>query len=175
MNLASKVVLEERGRLLLGTAVLALGMLVAAHQPVRAQEQAGGGQGPSGAQVPSQLPGEATSTLEDEPVILRAPAPDARRVYVSDPADFAVTNQIFAIDGNAGKLLTVTDGGLVVTLDEVRRAMKLMAEKARVVAEGAGALPLAAALTGKAGNGPIVCVVSGGNVDLKKFCELIDV
>jgi threonine dehydratase len=72
------------------------------------------------------------------------------------------------------RMRPVTDGGIVVTLDEVRRAMKLMAEKARVVAEGAGALPLAAALTGKAGKGPIVCVVSGGNVDLKKFCDLID-
>ncbi len=48
-----------------------------------------------------------------------------------------------------------------------------MAEKARVIAEGAGAMPLAAAMTGKAGQGPIVCIVSGGNVDLKKFCELI--
>ncbi len=48
-----------------------------------------------------------------------------------------------------------------------------MAEKARVIAEGAGALPLAAALTGKAGQGPIVAIVSGGNIDLKKFCELI--
>ena len=35
--------------------------------------------------------------------------------------------------------------------------------------------PLAAALTGKAGDGPIACVVSGGNVDLKKFAELIDI
>ena len=52
--------------------------------------------------------------------------------------------------------------------------MRLLAEKARIISEGAGAMPLAAALTGKAGNGPIVCIVSGGNVDLKKFCELID-
>ena len=43
-----------------------------------------------------------------------------------------------------------------------------MAEKARVIAEGAGALSLAAALTGKAGAGPIVAIVSGGNVDLKQ-------
>ena len=69
----------------------------------------------------------------------------------------------------------VVDGYLVVSLEETRRAMRLMAEKARVIAEGAGALPLAAALTGKAGPGPIVCIVSGGNLDLKKFCELIDV
>jgi threonine dehydratase len=51
--------------------------------------------------------------------------------------------------------------------------MRLIAEKARAVAEGAGALALAAALTGKAGNGPIVCVVCGGNIDLAKFCELV--
>jgi threonine dehydratase len=50
--------------------------------------------------------------------------------------------------------------------------MRLMAEKARVIAEGAGALALAAALTGEAGEGPIVCIVSGGNIDLKAFAEL---
>jgi threonine dehydratase len=49
-----------------------------------------------------------------------------------------------------------------------------MAEKARVIAEGAGALPLAAVLSGKVKvDGPIVCIVSGGNVDLEKFCRLI--
>ena len=69
----------------------------------------------------------------------------------------------------------LVDGAIVVSLDETRMAMRLMAEKARVISEGAGALPLAAALTGQAGEGPIVCVVSGGNVDLKAFCELIDV
>jgi threonine dehydratase len=51
--------------------------------------------------------------------------------------------------------------------------MRLMAEKARIVAEGAGCLPLAAALTGAAGDGPIVCVVSGGNVDMTTFCEIM--
>jgi threonine dehydratase len=51
--------------------------------------------------------------------------------------------------------------------------MRLLAEKARVIAEGAGALPVAAALSGKAGTGPIVAIVSGGNIDLQKFCELI--
>ena len=65
----------------------------------------------------------------------------------------------------------VIDDSLVVSLEETRKAMRLMAEKARIIAEGAGALPLAAALSGKAGPGPIVCIVSGGNLDLKKFCE----
>jgi threonine dehydratase len=60
-----------------------------------------------------------------------------------------------------------------LALDQVRDAMRLMAEKARVIAEGAGALALAAALSGEAGEGPVVCVVSGGNIDLKKFTELV--
>ena len=65
------------------------------------------------------------------------------------------------------------DGCLVVTLEDTKNAMRLLAEKARVIAEGAGALPVAAALSGKAGKGPIVAIVSGGNIDLQKFCELI--
>jgi len=86
------------------------------------------------------------------------------------------------VDGAGGKsvfprmwerMKPVVDGSIVVTLDQTKQAMRLMAEKARVIAEGAGALSLAAALTGEAGNGPIVCVVSGGNIDLEKFCELI--
>jgi threonine dehydratase len=86
------------------------------------------------------------------------------------------------VDGAGGQSLfprmwermkPVVDDYIVVSLDETRRAMRLMAEKARVIAEGAGALPLAAALTGKTGNGPIVAIVSGGNIDLKKFAELV--
>jgi threonine dehydratase len=86
------------------------------------------------------------------------------------------------VDGAGGKSVTermwqrmqaVVDGTVTVTLDEVRDAMRLIAEKSRTIAEGAGALALAAALTGKAGEGPIVCVVSGGNIDLVKFAELV--
>ena len=71
------------------------------------------------------------------------------------------------------RMQPVVDGYIVVSLDETRKAMRLMAEKTRVISEGAGALSLAAALTGKAGKGPIVAVVSGGNIDLEKFSELI--
>jgi threonine dehydratase len=71
------------------------------------------------------------------------------------------------------RMQPLVDGVIVVSLDEVKRAMRLMAEKSRVIAEGAGALALAAALTGKAGSGPIVAIVSGGNIDLAKFFELI--
>jgi threonine dehydratase len=71
------------------------------------------------------------------------------------------------------RMKAVVDGYLVVSLEETKQAMRLMAEKARVISEGAGALPLAAALNGKAGKGPVVAIVSGGNIDLNKFCELI--
>ena len=72
------------------------------------------------------------------------------------------------------RMKPLVDGCIVVTLEQTRQAMRLMAEKARVISEGAGALPLAAALTGQAGQGPIVAIVSGGNIDLKKFCEILE-
>jgi threonine dehydratase len=72
------------------------------------------------------------------------------------------------------RMKPLMDGYIVVSLEQTKAAMRLMAEKARIISEGAGALPLAAALTGKAGKGPIVAIVSGGNIDLKKFFELIE-
>src|SRR5437588_2624785 len=54
------------------------------------------------------------------------------------------------------RMQPLADGFIVVTLEQTKAAMRMMAEKARVIAQGAGALPLAAGLTGKAGSGPIV-------------------
>jgi threonine dehydratase len=71
------------------------------------------------------------------------------------------------------RMKPLVDGCIVVSLEQTQQAMWLLAEKARVVSEGAGALALAAALTGKVGQGPIVAIVSGGNVDLNKFCEIL--
>jgi threonine dehydratase len=71
------------------------------------------------------------------------------------------------------RMKPVVDDYLVVTLEETKNAMRLLAEKSRIISEGAGALPVAAALSGKAGNGPIVAIISGGNIDLEKFCKLI--
>jgi threonine dehydratase len=71
------------------------------------------------------------------------------------------------------RMKPVVDDYLVVTLEQTKSAMRLLAEKARIISEGAGALPVAAALSGKAGKGPVVAIVSGGNIDLQKFCELI--
>jgi threonine dehydratase len=108
-------------------------------------------------------------------------APAALSFEKGSPQVFANWEASF-VDGAGGqsmfprmweRMRPLVDGYIVVSLEETKRAMRLMAEKARVIAEGAGALPLAAALTGKAGRGPIVAIVSGGNIDLQKFCELI--
>jgi len=71
------------------------------------------------------------------------------------------------------RMRPIVDGSLVVTLAETRHAMRLMAQKARVICEGAGALALAAALSGRLGAGPIVAVVSGGNIDLERFAGIL--
>lgn len=66
------------------------------------------------------------------------------------------------------------DGVLVASLDDVRQALRLIAERNRVIAEGAGACALACVLAGKAGGGRVVCIVSGGNIDFAKFCEIVN-
>lgn len=65
------------------------------------------------------------------------------------------------------------DGSLVAELPEVRSAIRLMAERNRIIAEGAGACALACALAGKAGAGKVVCIVSGGNIDFATLCEIL--
>lgn len=108
-------------------------------------------------------------------------APGAASFAADGPREFEGWQYSF-VDGAGGKsifprmwerLRPVVDGSIVVTLDEVKSALRMVAEKMRVIAEGAGALAVAAALSGRAGEGPIVAVVSGGNIDLKKFAELI--
>jgi threonine dehydratase len=108
-------------------------------------------------------------------------APYALSLREGGPRKFSEWQASF-VDGAGGKSVTermwkrmqaVVDGSITVTLDQTREAMRLIAEKTRAIAEGAGALSLAAALTGQAGEGPIVCVVSGGNIDLPKFSELV--
>jgi threonine dehydratase len=67
----------------------------------------------------------------------------------------------------------VIDGALVASLDEVGKAVRLLVERARVVAEGAGATSVACALAGRGGSGKIVCVVSGGNIDVQTLIGLL--
>lgn len=66
------------------------------------------------------------------------------------------------------------DGALTVSLDEAAAAIRLIAERVRVIAEGAGALAAAAALAGKAGTGKVVCIVSGGNIDPRVLARILN-
>lgn len=107
-------------------------------------------------------------------------APYALSLREGQPCKFPDWQPSF-VDGAGGKsviermwrrMQPVTDGSVTVTLDQTREAMRLIAEKTRTIAEGAGALSVAAALSDPSLQGPIVCVVSGGNIDLARFAEL---
>lgn len=65
------------------------------------------------------------------------------------------------------------DGSLVADLDSVASALRLIAERNHIIAEGAGACPVACALSGQAGNGKVVCIVSGGNIDPRTLCGIL--
>ena len=108
-------------------------------------------------------------------------APYALSLHEGGPRKFEKWQASF-VDGAGGKSVTermwqrmrpVTDGAITVTLEQTADAMRLIAEKSRTVAEGAGALSLAAAVGDPSLEGPVVCVVSGGNIDLDKFAELV--
>ena len=129
--------------------------------------------------------GSAVKALKPETKIFgvepETAAPAALSFEKGSPQVFANWQASF-VDGAGGqsmfprmweRMKPLVDDYLIVTLEQIKKAMRLMAEKTRVISEGAGALPLAAALNGKAGKGPIVAIVSGGNIDLNKFCELI--
>jgi threonine dehydratase len=70
-------------------------------------------------------------------------------------------------------LSRLVDGSIPVPLDAVARAMRLVAERTHVIAEGAGGCAVGAALAGAAGSGKVVAVVSGGNADLGRFAALV--
>jgi threonine dehydratase len=86
------------------------------------------------------------------------------------------------VDGIGGKSVlpemwplarTLLAGSLVVSLNQVAEAIRILASRNRVIAEGAGASSVAAALTGRAGAGKVVCVVSGGNIDSGKLASIL--
>jgi threonine dehydratase len=96
------------------------------------------------------------------------------------PVEIAYTPS-FA-DGIAGKQVfpemweraaALLDGAFTATEDELKSAVRLLAERNRVIAEGAGACAVAVARSGKAGNGKVVCVVSGGNIDFRLLSEIL--
>jgi len=108
-------------------------------------------------------------------------APLAPSLAAGSPV--AVDYQPSFVDGIGAKVVfpqmlaraqQLIDGALVAELDEVGSALRLLAERNRVIAEGAGACALACALAGKAGAGKVVCIVSGGNIDFARLCEILN-
>jgi threonine dehydratase len=108
-------------------------------------------------------------------------SPAAASFAAGSPQEFKAWKASF-VDGAGGRsmfprmwerLEPLLEGSIVVTLEETRAAMRLLAEKSRVVAEGAAAVAVAAAIKRRDAPGPVIAVVSGGNVDLSKFCELM--
>jgi len=126
---------------------------------------------------------------------LAALAP-ATKVYVCEPETGAPVTAALAnggvpvavdyrasfVDGSGAKALLpamwegakeLVDGAFALSLDETAAAVRLLVERAHVIAEGAGALPVAAAVSGRAGPGRIVCIVSGGNIDPDRLAAIL--
>ncbi len=96
------------------------------------------------------------------------------------PAD--VTYEASFVDGAGSRrvldsmwplVAPLVDDAFAVPIAEAEAAVRVLAERVRVIAEGAGALAPAAALAGRAGGGRVVCIVSGGNINLKKLAEIL--
>jgi threonine dehydratase len=77
------------------------------------------------------------------------------------------------LDSMWPRVSPLVDAALAIEIDAAAAAVRLLAERARVIAEGAGALAVAAAVSGQAGGGKVVCVISGGNINLSKLAEII--
>lgn len=107
-------------------------------------------------------------------------APLSASLAAGEPV--AISHRPSFVDGIGGKSVLaemwplasgLLAGSVVVSLEETAAAIRLLAERARIVAEGAGASSVAAALSGRAGGGAVVCVVSGGNIDPSKLATIL--
>ena len=107
-------------------------------------------------------------------------APLAASLAAGEPREIDHTPSF--VDGIGGKgvlvemwplVRSLIDESLVVSLDEIAGAIRLLASRNRVIAEGAGAASVAAALTGRAGSGTVVCIVSGGNIDAARLAAIL--
>jgi threonine dehydratase len=125
--------------------------------------------------VKALRPGTRIVTAEPETA-----APFAASFAAGGPVEIDYRTSF--VDGAGGRALLPTmwdrarelvDAAVAVPLDEVAAAVRLLATRARVVAEGAGALALAAALRGDAGEGRVVCIVSGGNIDAAVLARVL--
>jgi threonine dehydratase len=134
--------------------------------------------------------------LSGTAVAARARRPDVK-VFAAEPETAAPLSTSLAtgqpsyfpnwtasfVDGAGGRsvlpgmwplLSTLVNDSIVVPLDAIARAMRALADQVHVIAEGAGACAVAAALSGRAGRGKVVAIVSGGNIDLPRFAQLVN-
>jgi threonine dehydratase len=93
---------------------------------------------------------------------------DYRTSFVDGIGAPAVFDEMFDL------VRDLIEGSVVVSVEDAAVAVRVLATRARVVAEGAGATSLAAARTGAAGSGNVVCVISGGNIDGAKLAEILN-
>jgi len=119
----------------------------------------------------------------DTKIITAEPETGAALVAALDagaPAD--VDYRASFVDGSGSRrvldsmwplVAPLVDRALAIPINEVAAAVRTLAERVRVIAEGAGALAPSAALSGRAGTGKVVCVVSGGNINLSKVAEIL--
>jgi threonine dehydratase len=107
-------------------------------------------------------------------------APVAASLAAGEPTSVDYTPSF--VDGAGSRALIpavwehasqILDGAVAVPLEEAAGAIRMLAERARVIAEGAGALPVAAALAGRVPGRRIVCIVSGGNIDLAVLAQIL--
>jgi threonine dehydratase len=108
-------------------------------------------------------------------------APLSASIAAGHPMEVGYTPSFVDGAGSKGLLAPMWErarpliaGAITLSLDETAAAVRLLAERARVVAEGAGALAVAAAMSGRAGTGRIVCVVSGGNIDASRLAAILE-
>jgi threonine dehydratase len=108
-------------------------------------------------------------------------APLAASLAAGSPQEIAYTPSF--VDGIGSRSLLaemwpivrgLLDGSFAMSLEAIADAVRILVERNRIVAEGAGATPVAAALAGRAGSGRIVCVVSGGNIDRAKLAKILN-
>ena len=107
----------------------------------------------------------APSLKAGRPVTITAePAPKYASGFSGAPS---VAEEMWPI------LSSVVDDSLLMSLEELATTIKLLVERNHIVAEGAGAAAVATALAGRAGNGKIACVVSGGHIDLDELNQIL--
>jgi threonine dehydratase len=126
--------------------------------------------------IKARRPETKIITVEPETAAAMAAAVDAgqptdvdyRASFVDGAGSRRVLNTMWPL------VMPLVDRALAIPISDVATALRILAERARVIAEGAGALAAAAAITGRAGGGKVVCVVSGGNINLSTLAEILN-